>query len=76
MAWKAAGQPGMAFVMLNRYLDLADAMEEGGEVLENADFADTDVPYDVRLPESPYLDASAREEVGGDLGRARGTCGS
>lgn len=36
----------MAFVILNRYLDLVEAMEDGdsGAMLENADFSDTDVP--------------------------------
>lgn len=56
----------MAFVMLNRYLDLADALEDPeanmGQ-LENADFADTDVPFDVVLPEQPYATEAAREEV-------------
>eukprot|EP00983_Pelagomonas_calceolata_P073761 1152272-Pelagomonas_calceolata.AAC.3 len=28
IAWKEAGQLSMAFVMLNRYLDLCDAMDE------------------------------------------------
>ncbi len=27
-AWREAGRLGMAFVMLNRFLDLCDAMEE------------------------------------------------
>lgn len=38
----------MAFVFLNRYLDLAEAIEEGSLYgLDNTDFADTDVPYEV-----------------------------
>lgn len=42
----------MAFVCWNRFIDLADAIEDGGSVgmLENSDFANTDVPFDVRLP--------------------------
>jgi hypothetical protein len=66
MAWKAAGRPNMAFVMLNRFLDLADALEDPEadiSQLENADFADTDVPFDVALPEGPYATEAAREEV-------------
>jgi hypothetical protein len=31
--------------------------------LENADFADTDVPFDVALPEGPYTTEAAQEEV-------------
>lgn len=66
MAWKAAGRANMAFVMLNRYLDLADALEDPDAnmaQLENADFADTDVPFDTHLPEQPYATEAAREEV-------------
>ncbi|WIA40104.1 hypothetical protein OEZ86_013511 [Tetradesmus obliquus] len=66
MAWKAAGRRNKAFVMLNRFLDLADALEdpEGDmSALENADFADTDVPFDVALPEAPYATEAAREEA-------------
>jgi intraflagellar transport protein 172 len=66
MAWKAAGRPNMAFVLLNRFLDLADALEDPEadmSQLENADFADTDVPFDVALPEAPYATEAAREEV-------------
>jgi hypothetical protein len=45
-AWRAAGRPSMAFVMLNRYLDLADAQEDPAGThslaqLENTDFAAT-----------------------------------
>ena len=47
----------MAFVLLNRFLDLADAMDDpagGGSsaaMLENADFAATDIPFDFSLPQ-------------------------
>lgn len=45
MAWNAAGRHSMAFVILNRFLDLADAQEDPGvhslAELENADFAST-----------------------------------
>lgn len=45
MAWKAAGRHSMAFVILNRFLDLADAQDDPGvhslAELENADFAST-----------------------------------
>ncbi len=38
----------MAFVLLNRFLDLAEAIEEGSlDAIDNADFADTDVPFEV-----------------------------
>jgi intraflagellar transport protein 172 len=56
----------MAFVVLNRFLDLADALDDPEadmSQMENADFADTDVPFDVALPEGPYATEAAREEV-------------
>lgn len=47
MAWKAAGQHSMAFVILNRFLDMADARDDPSvhslADLENADFVNTGV---------------------------------
>ena len=41
----------MAFVCWNRFLDLADAIEGGSlGMIENSDFAGTDVPFDIKLP--------------------------
>ncbi|KAI8804484.1 hypothetical protein BJ742DRAFT_824622 [Cladochytrium replicatum] len=52
---KAAGFNNMAFVCWNRFLDITDAIEEGeSALLENADFANTDVPYDVELHASDF----------------------
>lgn len=58
----------MAFVMLNRYLDLSDAMDEpdsSAAVIENSDFADTDVPFDFHIPQRPYVNEDKKEEVSG-----------
>lgn len=64
MAWRAAGRPSMAFVLLNRYLDIADAIDEGGQApLEGADLVGTDIPRDAVLPSKHYCDERAREEV-------------
>ena len=44
----------MAFVMLNRFLDLCDAMddpESTAAAIENADFVDTDIPFDFHIPQ-------------------------
>lgn len=70
MAWKAAGRPNMAFVLLNRFLDIADAVDEseagGGEaLLEASDFVTTDIPRDAPLPAQHYCDERLREEVSG-----------
>jgi len=47
----------MAFVFFNRYLDLTEAMEEpDGNMIDNSDFANTDVPFDFPLPEKQQTD--------------------
>lgn len=44
----------MAFVCWNRLLDLSEAIEEGDlSMMENTDFIDTDVPFDINLPAKP-----------------------
>lgn len=54
----------MAFVFLNRYIDLADAIDEGtGEIMENNFIADTDIPNDVNLPETKFLSDDKHEEI-------------
>mmetsp|Transcript_26109 Transcript_26109/g.57041 ORF Transcript_26109/g.57041 Transcript_26109/m.57041 type:complete len:1764 (+) Transcript_26109:195-5486(+) len=66
VAWKEAGRLNMAFVMLNRFLDLVDAMDDpnsSAAVIENADFADTDIPFDFHIPQRPYVDEDGREDV-------------
>ncbi|KAI8928779.1 hypothetical protein BC831DRAFT_447367 [Entophlyctis helioformis] len=62
-AAKNAGMNNMAFVCWNRFLDLSEAIEEGNlSMLENTDFVNTDVPFDVPLPAEP-AEESKREEV-------------
>mmetsp|Transcript_13647 Transcript_13647/g.22174 ORF Transcript_13647/g.22174 Transcript_13647/m.22174 type:complete len:124 (+) Transcript_13647:2-373(+) len=61
MEWNAK-----AFAILNRYLDLSEAIDEGelGD-LDNADFQDTDIPEPHKnpLPKSQFLSGQAREEI-------------
>ncbi|KAI9096123.1 hypothetical protein DFS34DRAFT_154359 [Phlyctochytrium arcticum] len=60
---KAAGMTNMAFVCWNRFLDISEAIEEGdSSLLENADFENTDVPFDMELPAENMPEAK-REEV-------------
>ncbi len=55
----------MAFVFLNRYLDLTEAMDDpDAGPLENADFVDTDIPFDFTIPDSHFITEAMREEVG------------
>ena len=68
LAWKDAGRPNMAFVLLNRFLDLCDAMDDpdsSAAVLENSDFADTDIPFDFHIPQRAYVAEEGREDVSG-----------
>ena len=75
-AWRAANDAAggeddesasMAFVLLNKLLDIYDAMEEaasgGDPAIEMADFTETDLPQEVPLPTESYLDADAVERV-------------
>ncbi len=74
-AWRAACRPSAAFVFLNHYLDIADAVDEaldggaaaGGSsgMVEGSDLAGTGIPRDAPLPARHYCDAAAREEVRG-----------
>ena len=64
MACKNMNWENMAFVFLNRYLDLYEAIEERTlDNLDNTDFAETDIPFEVPLPEDPFLDQSQHEDV-------------
>ena len=63
---RAASDFSMAFVFLNRYLDISEAMEEheaSSTTLDNSDFADTQIPYDFPLPEKQFLSDKDREKV-------------
>jgi intraflagellar transport protein 172 len=58
-AWK-----NMAFVFLNRFLDLYEAIEDGNmDAIDNSDFKDTDIPFEVPLPEKPYLTDKEHDEI-------------
>ena len=49
----------MAFIFLNRYIDLADAIDEGnGEIMESEVLNETDIPNEISLPSTKYLSVS------------------
>ncbi|ELV13731.1 Intraflagellar transport protein 172 like protein [Tupaia chinensis] len=61
---KAVGWEDMAFIFLNRFLDLTDAIEEGTlDALDHSDFQDTDIPFEVPLPAKQHVPEAQREEV-------------
>ncbi|KAM4772549.1 intraflagellar transport protein 172 homolog [Rhinophrynus dorsalis] len=64
MAAKAMGWENSAFIFLNRFLDLVDAIEEGSlDALDHSDFQDTDIPFEVPLPAKQHIPMEKREEV-------------
>lgn len=62
---KKAGNYDMAFIFLNRYIDLYDAIEdpENNGITDNAEFEETDIPspYDIALPEKNFLSSQDRD---------------
>uniref|UniRef100_A0A0G4FWR3 Uncharacterized protein n=1 Tax=Chromera velia CCMP2878 TaxID=1169474 RepID=A0A0G4FWR3_9ALVE len=66
MVCKREGWMDMAFLFLNRFLDIADAIEDPDTAqIDNADFKDTDIPspFEVELPESNAIDKETREQT-------------
>uniref|UniRef100_A0A8C0FR79 Intraflagellar transport protein 172 homolog n=1 Tax=Bubo bubo TaxID=30461 RepID=A0A8C0FR79_BUBBB len=60
----AASWENMAFIFLNRFLDLSDAIEEGNlNSLDHSDFQSTDIPFAVPLPAQQHVPEQTREEV-------------
>ncbi|THD25249.1 Intraflagellar transport protein [Fasciola hepatica] len=60
------GWLSMAFVFLNRYLDLVEAIEDpdgSADTLDASDFQGTDIPMEVPLPEEPYTTQEEHEAV-------------
>ncbi|PIK55820.1 putative intraflagellar transport protein [Apostichopus japonicus] len=61
---RSQGKLNMAFVFLNRFLDLTEAIEEGSlDMLDHSDFQDTDIPFEVPLPEKQHVPDEKKEEV-------------
>ena len=61
---QAAGRAEEAFVFLNHYLDLCEAIEDGNtDLLDNSDLVCTDCPSDIPLPANMYLPAAQHDEV-------------
>eukprot|EP00916_Digyalum_oweni_P007652 GHVL01012886.1.p1 GENE.GHVL01012886.1~~GHVL01012886.1.p1 ORF type:complete len:1133 (-),score=240.96 GHVL01012886.1:417-3815(-) len=65
-ACKAAGMPGMAFLFLNRYLDIVDAIDDPDSAhIDNVDLEETDLPTpdEICLPEEQGCTLEQIEEV-------------
>ncbi|KAJ8355794.1 hypothetical protein SKAU_G00185880 [Synaphobranchus kaupii] len=64
LAAKEVGWENMAFIFLNRFLDLCDGIEEGNlDALDHTDFQDTDIPFEVPLPAKQHVTEDKREEI-------------
>lgn len=64
IACREVNQLNMAFVFLNRYLDIADEIDSGSaEILENLDFEKTDIPFDIKIPLKQYLSEERKEDA-------------
>ncbi|XP_053239953.1 intraflagellar transport protein 172 homolog isoform X3 [Podarcis raffonei] len=63
-AAKGVGWENMAFIFLNHFLDLSDAIEEGSlDALDHSDFQNTDIPFEVPLPAKQHVSEEQREET-------------
>ena len=68
-AAKKSNQLGLAFVLLNRYLDIYEVIEDPNDqnnnLGDNAEFANTDIPspYDVPLPDKNLIQDKEKEEI-------------
>ena len=63
-ACKVAGIGNMAFVFFNRFLDVCEAIEDGSlEGLDNSDFVETDIPFDIQLPPEKNVPSERYDEA-------------
>ncbi|CAN9507987.1 unnamed protein product [Ophioblennius macclurei] len=61
---RAVGWENMAFIFLNHFLDLGDAIEEGSlHALDHSDFLDTDIPFEVPVPSKLCVTDEQREKI-------------
>jgi intraflagellar transport protein 172 len=65
IACRTAEWQNMAFVLLNRFVDITEWIDDPDSHLENEDFLETDIPtpYDVRLPTKQRYDEMEREDA-------------
>ncbi|KAM9339048.1 intraflagellar transport protein 172 homolog [Symphorus nematophorus] len=64
LACRAVGWENMAFIFLNHFLDLCDAVDEGTlDALDHSDFLDTDIPFEVPVPSKLCVTDAQREQI-------------
>ncbi|XP_053193415.1 LOW QUALITY PROTEIN: intraflagellar transport protein 172 homolog [Scomber japonicus] len=64
LACREVGWENMAFIFLNHFLDLCDAIDEGtlGN-LDHSDFLNTDIPFEVPVPTKLCITVAQREAI-------------
>uniref|UniRef100_A0A8R1I6R6 Intraflagellar transport protein 172 homolog n=1 Tax=Caenorhabditis japonica TaxID=281687 RepID=A0A8R1I6R6_CAEJA len=65
-AAKEMGQnyESLGFLLLNHYLDLVDAIEEGnGDMVDYSPFDDSDIPTEIPIPTRQWLESAKHEEI-------------
>uniref|UniRef100_A0A672FWM1 Intraflagellar transport protein 172 homolog n=1 Tax=Salarias fasciatus TaxID=181472 RepID=A0A672FWM1_SALFA len=61
---RSFGWENMAFIFLNHFLDLCDAIDEGSlHALDHSDFMDTDIPFEVPIPTKVCVTDEQREKI-------------
>ncbi|KAM6905680.1 intraflagellar transport protein 172 homolog [Lycodopsis pacificus] len=64
LACRAVGWENMAFIFLNHFLDLCDAVDEGTlDALDHSDFLGTDIPFEVPVPTKLCVTDAQREQI-------------
>uniref|UniRef100_A0A3B4XDD0 Intraflagellar transport 172 n=1 Tax=Seriola lalandi dorsalis TaxID=1841481 RepID=A0A3B4XDD0_SERLL len=64
LSCRAVGWENMAFIFLNHFLDLCDAIDEGTlDALDHSDFIDTDIPFEVPVPTKLCVTDAQREQI-------------
>jgi intraflagellar transport protein 172 len=68
VACKKANDQTMAFLLLNRYLDIFEVIEDpdnNGNLADQGEFAHTDIPnlFDVYLPEANLISDSDKQQL-------------
>ncbi|XP_040920859.1 intraflagellar transport protein 172 homolog [Toxotes jaculatrix] len=64
LACRAVGWENMAFIFLNHFLDLCDAIDEGNlDALDHTDFIHTDIPFEVPVPTKLCVTDAQREQI-------------
>ena len=61
---RKVGWNEMSMTFLNRYLDVVDAIEERNpDMLATSEFVETDIPYEIELPDQPSLPPELHEKI-------------